>query len=143
MKTHLVLFFVVLTTAAFSQGSIGSKLTIKKQSKREIIFTLKNTSIDTLHIEDFNCVLKKNKYVVVGYTTSNDTLILNWNNRNETIQTSHPTNYYIDGTKTKRIFKISPNDEYLIGIRLCNDDFKKVENITIYLNSTDTISVRL
>lgn len=99
--------------------------------------------MDTLHIEDFNCVFKKNKYVVVGYTTSNDTLILNWNNRKETIQTSHPTNYYIDGTERKRTTKISPNDEYLIGIRLCNDDFKKVKSITIYLNSTDTISIRL
>jgi uncharacterized membrane protein len=142
-KLFTILVILAFTNFVSAQNPSKVNLTIKKHSTKKIDFELKNVSSDTIGIEDFRGLFKNKKFIISNYTIYNDTLILNWSSNKNVLQSAHSVDFQIDGKKKESTIKFRPNEKLAISIRLYKKDFDKIKNLSIKLNSADSLSVKL
>jgi len=135
--------FLIFATMAFGQNENRIYIKLLNHSKIKVEFVLENISNDTLLIEQFYCEYKKNHFLVKNYTLSNDTLIINWSNNSDSINSPYKIKYQIDGKSTNTSYTILPHGKICISIKLFKNDFDKIKTLKIRFNSAESISIKL
>jgi len=135
--------FLIFSTIAFGQNENSIHIKLLNYSKNKVEFVLENISNDTLLIEQFYCEYKKNHFLAKSYTLSNDTLIINWSNNSDSINSPYKINYHIDGKRTSTSYTILPHGKICVSIKLFKNDFDKIKILKIRFNSADSISIKL
>ena len=139
----LTFLFSIFALILFAQNSNTLSILISKRADNRIVFVLQNISKDTVYIEEFLCVQKRKKNFVNNYSISSDTLKIDFSLCNPVINSPYKIDYYIDGERIKKPFKFYPTQKLSLNVLLNRGDYKRFNFISIQLNQSDRISVKL
>ena len=142
---YISTIFCLIIFANISFGQNASRISFKllSHSKTKVNFKLENISNDNLLINQFYCEYKKQCFVAKSYSLINDTLIINWSNSIDSINSPYKIKYQMDGKRTNTSYTILPKEKICISINLNQGDYDKIKNLKIKFNLVDSIVVKL